>query len=129
MGLGGRGSRVARFTAAALTSVAGIGLFASGALSNTYLPLVPSTQAPGATDDAGPCTHDGAIGASSVPLASYRFECVGGQWLLTSLDSAGSKKTDGTVTTDSLGNRFVSTDGVWVPQGAPRIPPIKVVTP
>jgi hypothetical protein len=129
MGFGGRGSRATRITAAALTSVAGLGLFASAALSNTYLALVPSTQAPGTNDDAGPCTRNGAVGTSSVPLASYRFKCVGGRWLLTSLDSAGSGKPDGTVTTDSLGNRFVSTDGVWVPQGAPRIPPIKVVSP
>jgi hypothetical protein len=128
MGIG-RGSRAARLWPAALTTVAGIGVFASAAVSDSYLSLVPSTQAPGSNADAGPCPQNGAIGASSIPLASYRFVCVTGRWLLTSLDSAGSDEPDGTVTTDSTGNRFVSTDGVWVPEGAPRIPSIRIVSP
>ncbi len=104
----------------ALTAVAGTGLFASVAVSDTTLALIPSTQAPGPNDDAGPCSDEGAVGESSIPLASYTFQCVSGQWLLTSMDSAGSGKPDGATTTDSAGNRFKSLDGVWVPQGVPR---------
>jgi hypothetical protein len=111
-----------------LTGVAGAGLLAATAWNTPTLALAPSTENAAHNDDAGPCTSEGAQGTSAVPLASYRFLCTGGEWLLTSLDSARSTEPEGTITTDAGGNRFRSTDGVWVPQGVPNIPAIHVIS-
>jgi hypothetical protein len=119
---------VSRVAAAAATTIAGVSLFAATAYGGPYQNFTVAVQPPAANDNAGTCQKAGSIGATAVALASYTFVCADGQWLLTSLDSAGSDQPDGTITHDTEGNTFVSTDGVWVPQGLLRTPPIRVTT-
>jgi hypothetical protein len=128
MGIWLRARRTPKLALALSTTVMGVSLFAATAYGGPYQDLSRTQADPSVTNNDGPCETEGAVGTSAVPLATYTLVCADGQWLVTSLESAGSDRRDGTITRDAAGNTFVSTDGVWVPRGSVRTPPIRVIS-